>query len=854
MSPMSKLTRKNSVSAALLIVVALSVPSRLFSLDPHKSIAQYGQSVWLRQNGLPANAVNVAYQARDGYILFGTSACLYRFDGVNFDKVQIKPADDQSFEAVSALLETRDSSLWIGTQFRGLRRLSNGYTYHYGLKEGFLDTQIRHLLETQSGHLLIATSIGLYRYDEGKFLPVLLNPNFITDIAEDSRGRIWVGTHQGVRIISDDGSLPAVSLTTAEGLPNNVTTCVYVDRRGDVWIGTADGLAHWENGKITVYTSVNGLSDNHILTIYGDKDGNIWVGTNNGGLDRFSGGRWTVFTKDNGLTNNQVLSIMEDHEGSLWVCTSDGLNQFKDVNLTTYTSYDGLASDYVSSVIETPDGTMDFLSSEGANVTQMRHGTISSFKVWIGPAYAARDGSLWICQNGMINRLKDNKITRYDSTSGLPARWISAITEDDESLIIFVDHTGVFRFANGRLKPYLMADGKQYASTDYVLCFYVQRKGVMWIGMSDSLVRIENGKSRSFTTADGLAGNWCSSIYDDNRGNLWFGCPQGGLSRYRDGKFTSYTTRVGLVDDEISCVLGDDQGGLWLSGPNGIGYVREQELNDFADGRLTSIHSKLYTTVDGMKADQCFGGWQPGGWKARDGRLWFATTKGAVLIDPRTFKRNPLKPPVLIQRVVVDQSAIPTDRFASLSPGTDKLEFHYTALSFLGPDRVLFRYKLEGYDKEWVDAGTRRVAYYTSLPPNKYQFRVIACNNDGVWNETGASFVFELRPHFYETYFFFVFMAVALGAVVTGGYQLRLMRLLKRKKELEARIQEAMANIKVLGGLIPICSNCKKIRNDKGYWDLLEGYIQQHSQAKFSHGICPDCANLLYPDVFPLKK
>ena len=497
---------------------------------------------------------------------------------------------------------------------------------------------------------------------------------------------------------------------------------------------------------------------------------------------------------------------------------------------------------------------MDFLSSEAVNVTEIKNGKISNFHIWVGPAYAPRDGGLWVGQNGMLNRIKNDRLTRYDTTAGLPARWISAITEDDKSLVIFEDHVGIRRFVNGRLKPYLMADGKQYLSTDYVLCFYPERKDVLWVGMSDSLVKIENGKSTSYTVANGLAGNWVSSIYGDHNGNIWIGCPQGGLTRYRDGKFTAYSTKTGLIDDEIYCILGDDQGGLWLSGPNGIGYVQLQELNDFAEGRIDKIKSKLYTTVDGMKTDQCFGNWQPGGWKTRDGRLWFATSKGAVLINPKSFKQNRLKPPILIEQVVVDQQTIPIDQFASLSPGADKLEFHYTALSYLVPERVFFKYKLEGYDKEWVDAGTRRVAYYTGLPPNSYRFQVMACNNDGVWNETGASFAFELQPHFYQTYWFFGLVAIALGATAFGWYQIRIMQLLKRKKELEARIQEAMANIKVLGGLIPICSNCKKIRNDKGYWDLLEGYIQRHSEAKFSHGICPDCANLLYPDVFPLKK
>ncbi len=850
----SNISGRRILPAAILLLITLCAPSSLFSLDPQKSIAQYGQSIWLRQNGLPANAVNVALQTHDGYILFGTSAGLYRFDGVSFTKIAVKPANDQSFESISALLETKDSSLWIGTQFRGLRRIKNGKIFHYGLKEGFFDTQVKHLLESRDGHLLIATSIGLYRFDGGKFLPVLLNPNFVTDIAQDVQGRIWIGTYQGVRIFDDNHLSQIMSLTTADGLPNNITTSVYADHLGNVWIGTADGLARWNNGKITVYTYLNGLSDNHIITVYGDQDGNIWVGTNEGGLNRFCGGRWSSFTKSNGLSNNQVLSMVEDYEKSLWVCTSDGLNQFKDVNLTTFTTYDGLASDYISNVIETTDGAMDFLSSEAVNITEIKNGKISKFHLWVGPAFADRDDNLWVGQNGMLNRIKNDRVTQYDTTAGLPARWISAITEDDKSLIIFEDHIGIRRFVDGRMKPYLMADGKQYPSTDYVLCFYPERKGVLWVGMSDSLVKIENGKSTSYTVANGLAGNWVSSIYGDHNGNIWIGCPQGGLTRYRDGKFTAYSTKTGLIDDEVYCILGDDQGGLWLSGPNGIELVQLQELNDFAEGRIDKINSKLYTTVDGMKTDQCFGNWQPGGWKTHDGRLWFATSKGAVLINPKSFKQNPLKPPVLIEQVVADQQTIPIDQFGSLSPGADKLEFHYTALSFLVPERVHFKYKLEGYDKEWIDAGTRRVAYYTSLPPNHYRFRVMACNNDGVWNETGASFAFELQPHFYETYWFYGFVLIALGAAVMGGYQVRLMQLLKRKKELEKRVQEATANIKVLGGLIPICSNCKKIRNDKGYWDLLEGYIQQHSEAKFSHGICPDCANLLYPDVFPLKK
>ncbi len=838
--------------AVLLLAVALSLPSSLFALDPQKSIAQYGQNVWLRKNGLPANAVNVALQTHDGYIWFGTSAGLFRFDSVNFTRVNLDAEEGRTKETISSLLESKDSSLWVGTGYNGLRRLKDGKIFRYGSKEGFQDTQVLSLLETRSGNLWIGTSNGAYILSDGKFLPVQVNTNYILSIAEDPQGRIWIGSHRGVRIAQDNQHPQVINLTTSEGLPNNITTCTYIDHQANVWIGTVDGLVRWKNGTMKVYTIGDGLSDNHVMAIYEDRDRNLWVGTSRGGINRLTDGKWTTFTKNDGLTDSQVLSISEDNEKSLWVCTSDGLNQFTNANITTYTTYEGLANDYVSSIVETPDRSLYFLSDQGSNVTQIKEGKIIKYDLLVGPAYVAHNGSLWISQTGMLNKINNGRITRYDTTTGLPPNWISAITEDDSSLIIHIDHTGIFRFIHGKLKPYLK-NGQQYPFKGFISCFYPERKGMMWIGTGDSLVKIQNGKSTSYTIADGLAGNWTSSIYDDHQGSLWISSPQGGLTRYRNGKFTPFDTKVGLFADEIYCVLGDNQGGLWLSSPSGIGYVQRQELDDFADGRIDKIHSKVYVTADGMKTDECFGTWQPAGWKTHDGHLWFATKRGAVMIDPKVFKQNPKKSPVLIEQIIVDQKTIPTEQFASLAPGADKLEFHYTALSYLVPERVLFKYKLEGYDKEWIDAGTRRVAYYTGLPPNSYRFRVMACNNDGVWNETGASFAFELQPHFYQTYWFYGIVVIALGAVALGVYQIRLIQLLKREKELETRIQEAMANIKVLGGLIPICSNCKKIRNDKGYWDLLEGYIQQHSEAKFSHGICPDCAKLLYPDVFPLR-
>jgi len=836
----------------LIITLTVALSPSLFALNPNKTISQYGHKVWLKQNGLPANSVNCAIQTRDGYIWLGTSAGLFRFDGVQFDQVSTNPSDSKAPESIASLRESKDSSLWIGTAYNGLRRYGGNKMIFYDPKDGFYQTEIKTLFESSSNNLWIGTSNGLFKVTDGKFETIPISPNFVTFLTEDHKGRIWVGTHQGVLVLSNDKNSELFRVSTANGLPNNVTTSIHTDHLGRVWIGTEDGVACWNNGVVEVYKEQNGLSNNHITAIYEDKNDNIWVGTH-GGLNRFADGKWSIYRETDGLTHNHILSFMEDSEGSLWVCTLEGLNQFMDVNITTFTTKEGLANDNISSIVEAPDRSLYFLSNSDASITHLRDNLSTKISIPIGPAYIAKDGSLWITQNGFIFNIKDDKVKQFDVKSGIPQKWISAITEDEKSLIIYVDDIGIRRFINGKVEPYLMKDGKQYSVKEYVVCFYYQPGGILWIGTTRGLVRIQNGESTFFTTSDGMAGMWNSSIYDDKKGSLWISSTKGGLTRYRNGKFTAYTTKSGLFTDEIFCVLGDDYGDLWLSSPRGIGRVKIKELDDYADGKTNSIHSQVYLTADGMKTEECFGEWQPAGWKAKNGNLWFATKKGAVMINPKTFRQNTMPPPVFLEKVIVDQKIILPDSFITIQPGAEKLEFHYTALSFLVPERVLFKYKLEGFDHDWVDAKKRRVAYYTNLPPGEYKFRVMACNNDGVWNNAGASVLFFLKPQFYQTTWFILFVVVIVVGISFGAYRLRVWQLLEHERQLQAGIDEALANIKVLGGLIPICASCKKIRNDKGYWDHLERYIQDHSEAKFSHGICPECMLKLYPHI-PSKK
>lgn len=779
---------------ACFLFVALFVLFHQFSfaLDPQKKISQYGYSVWARQNGLPANGVRVALQTRDGYIWLGTTAGLLRFDGVRFEVVSTDTSDSKNREVITALCETQDSSLWIGTAYDGLRRLKHGKLLPCDPANGFPRKPIKALLESRRGHLWIGSTDGLFEYINGICVSIPIDPPFITSLTEDASGNIYVGSGKGVHVFQEENSKKIRGWLKKDGLPQDDITNIFADHKGTVWIGTQNGFARWSNGKIltTRISSQPGII--HITSILEDRNGMVWVGTTQG-IYRLSGGVWTNFNATSGFLSDNILCIIEDQEGSIWFCTSEGLCRFRDVNITTYTVQDGLKNNFITSIIQGHDSTMYFLSAaSGGSITTYKHGTFRSFPQPppIGPSFLAHDGSIWTSLSGCVSRIKNGKIVRYDTTTGLPNRWISAITEDSISLIIYVDRLGIRRFINGRLEPYFLSSGEAYASADFVSCFYKDRTGNLWIGTMNGLVKIQSGMSTTFRKSDGLADDWNRTFSQDRFGHLWFGSLRGGLTHYRDGKFFAYNTKKGLFTNEIYCVLIDDNDNVWISSPKGIGRISTKDIEEYESGTTNIIHSQTFTTVDGMRTEECFGTWQPAGWKTYDGRLWFATVKGAVMIDPRTYQHNKIPPPVYIEQCFADAQELPVDQMNVLQPGNQKFEFNYTALSYLVSERVSFKYMLEGYDRDWVDAGTRRVAYYTHLPSGKYVFRVVACNNDGVWNEKGSSFSFEILPHFYETYWFLSLFVFALGAFVYGIHRWGVWRYMQREKELKRCIQE----------------------------------------------------------------
>jgi signal transduction histidine kinase/streptogramin lyase len=406
--------------------------------------------------------------------------------------------------------------------------------------------------------------------------------------------------------------------------------------------------------------------------------------------------------------------------------------------------------------------------------------------------YEDRAGNVWIgTQGGGLNRFRDGRFDTYVFKDAGAQNDVRAIYEDRQGRLWMggaLGQSSLYQFKDGTLVPFLREDGTPFPVMIYTLL--EDRKGSLWIGAARELIQLRDGKITSFRTEDGFSGFNVMSLYEDREGALWIGTYGGGLGRFKDGSFTNYSVREGLFDAVVYQILEDDRGCLWLSGNKGIFCVRKRELNELADGKIKSVSCVPYGIADGMKTIECSGAHQSAGCKTKDGKLWFPTIQGVAVIDPNNVPTNTLAPPVHIEHALIDGETVDLRRDITAPPGKGELEFHYTALSFLDPSKVTFKYQLEGYDDEWVEAGARREAFYTNIPPGQYRFRVKACNNNGVWNEAGAAIEFSLEPHFYQTGWFYALWAMVLVVVGPSIYWLRVRQLRARQKALETVVAQ----------------------------------------------------------------
>jgi ligand-binding sensor domain-containing protein/signal transduction histidine kinase len=761
----------------LCLLLLLLAGAQALALDPTRDLSQFKVHVWLTESGLPQNSVHSITQAKDGYVWIATEEGLARFDGIKFTIFDKQNTPQLKSNDIRVLLEDRRGALWIGTT-DGLVRLLDSKFTAFSTQDGLPSNVIDSLYEDHKDALWIATSAGIVNFNNGVFSPAAPQREFPRDrvqaLFEDREGALWIGSAEGL-VRSKDGAV--TRFTRQDGLAGDGVVSISEDKDGHLWIGTTDGLSQLEGNRFVTYTTRDGLPNNRIISLAVDREGSVWIGTA-GGLSRFADKHFSSFRAGDGLANEIILSIFEDHEGSLWIGTeSGGLNLLKDKKFTTYTSKEGLSSDLIKSIYEDRKGNI-WIGTNGGGLSLLKDGKFTTYTTADGLSsnvvlalFGDGDGNLWIGTPDGLNRFRDGKFKTFTSADGLANDFVRSIYADHSGNLWIGTRGGLTRLRGEHFNIYTTADG---LPNDFVGTIYEDAQGNIWIGTLGGLSKLKDEKFTTYTTRDGLSSEVVISLHEDAEGAMWIGTSGGGFNRLKQGKLTAYTTRNGLPDDVVYSILEDRQNNLWLSSNKGIFRVSKKELDDLANGNVGSIIPVLYGPADGMITRECSGGGHPAAWRGADGKLWFATIKGVAMIDPERIKLNDQPPPVAIEQIRVDDESISPAQTIELPPGKSRLDFYYTAPSFVAPEKVRFKYKLEGFDSDWVDGGTRRVAYYTNLRPGRYKFRVIASNNDGLWSPTGATFDLYLKPHFYQTYWFYALCILSLAILVWLGYRFRL--------------------------------------------------------------------------------
>lgn len=784
---------------AILAAGSLTVTSLGQTYSPNKVFGRYQQFVWQEQHGLPQNTVISAVRSRDGYLWFGTIDGAARFDGVRFTTFDSSNTNGIHGNRVFALLEDRFGNLWMTTVTGGLSRRStasaansDGHFTLFSTREGLSDDHTTCLLEDRSGNVWIGTdggglnvykpknerdgSFSAYRLKDG------LPDEHIWALAEDGEAAVWIGTLNGL-VRFKDGRFTVY--TTRDGLGSNEIRSLAWDRDGNLWVGTArGGLARFKDGRFVRYGAKEGLRHDTIWKIFQDRENTLWIGTYGGGLYQFKDGRFTSFTMEDGLPGNRVVLIYEDPEGDLWVGTEGGLSQLKDSRFKSFSAQDGLAGDFSRPVYEDRRGAV-WIGGQ-AGVTEYKDG---AFATWsrknglpqndIDAIGEDSEGSLWFgTRTGGLSQFRNGRFKTWTTKDGLASDKVFSIRGDREGNVwIATFGAGLQRFRDGRFTLFTQKDG---LAGDDVTSLYEDRTGSLWIGSrSAGISRMQNGSFTTWASKDGPAPKNVESFYVDHRGTVWIGTRGEGLSRFKDGKFVTIARKDGLHDDTAYQILSDtadDTGNLWISCNRGIYRVSLEELNDFADGRRKSVTSFAYGVADGMLSRECNGG-QPAGWKTRDGRIWFPTMRGIVALDPKPHNPQPSR--VVIEGATLAGVRVPIDHDHPLKieAGQENLEIQYTALNWRRPQQISFKYQMAGLHHDWLDAGQRRTAYFSYLPPGDYTFKVIADNGEGSWPAEGVSLPITVLPPFYRTWWFRTLALLMLGGLALAAFQYRVRQL-----------------------------------------------------------------------------
>jgi ligand-binding sensor domain-containing protein/signal transduction histidine kinase len=773
-------------TAIRFVLVVVLAPTSLLALDPAKRATQYTHDVWQSRGDLPLDSVQAVIQSSDGYLWIGTPNGLLRFDGITLTPFDTRETPGFPNNNVQALATSRRGGIWVGTE-GGLVYLRDGHATTYTTANGLPNNVVRALHADRDDNLWIGMhGGGVARFRDGRFdvygTAQGLSNNVVRALLRDRNGDMWIGTDAGGLNRLRDGVITVY--TAADGLGDNSIWALLEDSRGRLWIGTAGAGVRERLPDGRFEARAMGLPSRFVRTMVEDRDGSLWVGTEGGGLHRYRHGELSSFRQEQDLSSDTVRALLEDREGSLWIGTiGGGLNRLRDAKFTTLTTREGLRSDLTRVVYEDRNRNL-WIGTDGGGLHRLTGNALSHYTTSTGlsgntirAVLQDRTGGVWVgTLNAGLNYIRGRRITRI----AVADQTVRSLLEDrDGSIWIGTYGGGLNRYANGRVSTYTTRDG---LSSDFITALAQSQDGTLWIGTNGGgLNRFAAGQFAAYTSGDGLVDPQVRSLYVDAGNQLWIGTASGGICRRVHDRFACYSTRHGLPSDGIFQILEDDRGRLWMSSPRGIFHVTRSDFDAVDRKTASSVSATAYGTSDGMPTVECSGGGQPAGWKSADGRLWFATTRGIVVVDPHQAQPNAVAPPVVVEQIFVDHRPVQhANGSLEVGPGVASLEVRYTGLSLIAPEKVQFKYMLRGFDRDWVPAGTRRAAFYTKLPPGRYEFVVSASNSDGVWNEQGASLALRVRPFFYQTPAFMVFVAVVLAGGVWAVHRDRVQRVRQR--------------------------------------------------------------------------
>ena len=816
----------------ILLAMLLASVACAFALDPSLDVSQYAHTTWKIREGFTKGTIFSVAQTPDGYLWLGTEFGLVRFDGVR--AIPWQPPEGQQLPSnyIRALLVSRDDTLWIGTS-KGLASWKNGKLAEYAevgghpagplLQDGngTIWVGIQH-----PGRLCNIQAETAKCYGAGSFGDEVLG------LYADRKGNLWVAAQTGLwrwapgpprRYDAGDGPVEPRALIDGDKGAILVATGAV----GGPPTSTIEGLEEFEGGKFRGYVLPGIAGTFRPTCLFRSSDGSLWVGTVGGLLHEHQG----KVDRFNHLSGDTVTGLFEDREGSVWVSTEDGLDRFRAFPISTISVSQGLSSSTVHVVKAMPDGSIWIATTDGLDRWQNGQVTIYGKQSVPSPGLEGDEQSLL------------NTRATEIANSGLKGG-VYSLGQDDRGRLWAGSPEGVFFFDGRRFLPvrgvpagniFSIAAGEQgnvwISNLDKGLIYsgpegVVQRtpwaglghksaaaamlpdpvRGGLWLGFLDGgIIYLKEGQIRaSYSTADGLGNGAVTNLQLGSYSAVW-AATEGGLSRLKDGRVTTLTSKNGLPCDAVHWAMEDNDHSIWLNQPCGLVRIVRSELDAWVSDPKRNIQATVFDSSDGVRTRISAGRFGPKVTKSIDGRIWFSPLDGVSSIDPLHLAFNKLPPPVHIEQVIADGktywqswSGDASSSPPKLPPLVRDLTIDYTALSLVVPEKVHFRFKLEGQDKDWREVVNQRRVEYSNLPPRHYRFRVMASNNSGVWNEQGTALDFTISPAYYQTNWFRALCVAAFLALVWAVYRLRV----RQVREQEKKFREAVESMPALAFIV----------------------------------------------------